>query len=380
MKIIDKYILRNVFLGFAAAAALLLPLFSTLDLVGELDDISEEGYRLKQAIEVVLMTVPRRAVELGPFIALLGGIAALGQLSLTQELSVLRAAGISATRIGFTTLLAGLTLALALGGLDEFLASPLQQKALQIRAHATATPEKERKKESSIWARKDGQVVRIGSLRAGRIPSRVEIFRFDGEDRLEEYIFAEYANIQSDGIWQLHNVQLKRWTNDEESVQQLDQLPWRAILPDTRLDEVSLPAESFSAQQLRRYVQFLQHTGQPATQYEIALWQKLGIPILTLAMILFAVPFTFGPVRSTGLGSRLALGAIMGLLVYVTNEIVISLGLLFKLNALVIGVAPALIMLGVAMVIVHRFDQGPALMAAARKKPRTAKRASVMRP
>lgn len=353
MKILDLYILRNVFLGFTAAAALLLPLFSTLDLVGELDDINDEGYRLAQALQVVLMTMPRRAVELGPFIALLGGIAALGQLALSQELSIMRAAGISATRIGLTTLLAGALLAGALGALDELLASPLQQKAVQMRAHAKPDNDKDK----GIWARKDGQVVRIGSLGTGRVPNHLEIFQFDERNQLQEYILAERAEIQPGGIWQLYNVQQKRWDGDSESVQQLEQLPWRAILPDTPLDEVTLPPESLSAQQLRGYVHFLQNTGQPAIQFEIALWQKLGVPILTLAMILFAVPFSFEPVRSSGLGSRLALGAVMGLLVYISNEILVSLGQLFKLNALLVGVLPALVLLGMALALVRRFDR-----------------------
>lgn len=353
MKILDRYILRNVFLGFIAAAALLLPLFSTLDLVGELDDIGEDGYRLTQALQIVLMTMPRRAVELGPFIALLGGIAALGQLSLSQELSVLRTAGISATRIGLTTLLAGSLLAGGLAATDEFLASPLQQKAVQLRAHAKPDNDK----DSSIWARKEGQVVRIGSLRTGRVPSQLEIFRFDERNQLQEYIRADHAEIQSGGTWLLHNIQLKRWSDEEESVQQLEQMPWQAILPDSRLDEIAFPPESLSAQQLRGYVHFLQSTGQPSIQFEIALWQKAGIPLLTLAMILFAVPFTFSPVRSTGLGSKLALGAIMGLLVYISNEILINLGLLFKLNAMLVGVVPALVLLGMALAAVHWFDR-----------------------
>lgn len=353
MKTLDLYILRNVFLGFIAAAALLLPLFSTLDLVGELDDINDEGYRLAQALQVVLMTMPRRAVELGPFIALLGGIAALGQLALSQELSIMRAAGISATRISLTTLLAGALLAGALGAVDEFLASPLQQKAVQMRAHAKPDNDKDK----GIWARKDGQVVRIGSLGTGRVPNHLEIFRFDERNQLQEYILAERAEIQPGGLWQLHNVQLKRWDGESESVQQLEQLPWRAILPDTPLDEVTLPPESLSARQLRGYVHFLQSTGQPAIQFEIALWQKLGVPILTLAMILFAVPFSFGPVRSSGLGSRLAFGAVMGLLVYISNEILVSLGQLFKLNALLVGVLPALVLLGMALALVRRFDR-----------------------
>ncbi|MFD2838350.1 LPS export ABC transporter permease LptG [Azotobacter vinelandii] len=354
MRILERYLLGNLLLGFAAAAALLLPLFSTLDLVGELDDIGDAGYRLGQALQVTLMTLPRRAVELGPFIALLGGIAALGQLSMSQELSVLRTAGVSATRIGLTALLAGTLLAGGLGALDEFVASPLQQKAIKLRAYAKPDNDK----DDSIWARKDGQVVRIGSLATGRVPNHLEIFRFDESNRLQEYILADRAEIQPGGLWQLHDVRLKRWSDEGESVERLERLEWRAILPDSRLDEVTLPPASLSARQLRGYVHFLQNTGQPSIQFEIALWQKLGVPILTLAMILFALPFTFAPVRSTGLGSRLALGAVMGLLVYIGNESLVSLGQLLKLNAMLVGLLPALVLLGMALALVRRFDRG----------------------
>ncbi|MFC0709813.1 LPS export ABC transporter permease LptG [Azorhizophilus paspali] len=354
MRILERYLLGNLLLGFVAAAALLLPLFSTLDLVGELDDIGDAGYSLGQALQVTLMTLPRRAIELGPFIALLGGIAALGQLSMSQELSVLRTAGVSATRIGLTALLAGTLLAGGLGALDEFVASPLQQKAIKLRAYAKP----DNGKDDSIWARKDGQVVRIGSLATGRVPNHLEIFRFDESNHLQEYILADRAEIQPGGLWQLHDVRLKRWSDEGESVERLERLEWRAILPDSRLDEVTLPPYSLSARQLRGYVHFLQNTGQPSIQFEIALWQKLGVPILTLAMILFALPFTFAPVRSTGLGSRLALGAVMGLLVYIGNKSLVSLGQLLKLNAMLVGLLPALVLLGTALALVRRFDRG----------------------
>lgn len=81
MNVFSRYLIRHLFLGFAAAAGLLLPLFTTFNLINELDDVSPGGYRWTQAVLVVLMTLPRTLVELSPFIALLGGIVGLGQLS-----------------------------------------------------------------------------------------------------------------------------------------------------------------------------------------------------------------------------------------------------------------------------------------------------------
>lgn len=59
MRITSLYLIRNVLIGFVAAAALLLPLFTTFDLISELDDVTSGGYRWTQALEVVLMTLPR---------------------------------------------------------------------------------------------------------------------------------------------------------------------------------------------------------------------------------------------------------------------------------------------------------------------------------
>ena len=54
MSLWGRYLVRNVFVGFGAAAALLIPLFTTFDLISELDNVSAGGYRWTQAVAVVL--------------------------------------------------------------------------------------------------------------------------------------------------------------------------------------------------------------------------------------------------------------------------------------------------------------------------------------
>lgn len=358
MKIVDRYITRHVFYGFAAAAALLLPLFTTLDLVGELDDVTPDGYRLSQAIEVVIMTLPRRVVELGPFIALLGGIAALGQLSATRELTVMRASGLSIARIAFTATQAGLALALAWAALDEWVASPLQQNGLELRTEAMAAGAQASNDQGSVWARQDDQIVRIGSLQHKRLPANIEIFRFAPDLSLISYIFAQTADIQDAGLWRLNNVQVKHWQQGTETAEQLDHLPWQSIFGGARLGDITLPTESLSARQLYRYIKYLKGSGQPSAQYEMAMWQKLGRPILTLSMILSAIPFAFAQPRSPNLGARLALGALVGLLIYVSNQIIVNLGLLLNMNTLITTLGPALVLLAVAIVMVGYLDRG----------------------
>ena len=126
MKIFSRYLIRNIFIGFAAAAGLLIPLFTTFNLMNELDDVSPGGYHWTQAVVVVLMTLPRSLIDLGPFIALLGGIVGLGQLSKSMELTAIRTTGFSIFRISIVALCAGLMLTVSLGAIDEWIASPLE--------------------------------------------------------------------------------------------------------------------------------------------------------------------------------------------------------------------------------------------------------------
>lgn len=357
MRITSFYLIRNVLLGFAAAALLLLPLFTTFDLIAELDDVTSGGYRWTQAVEVVLMTLPRRAVDLGPFIALLGGITGLGQLALTQELTAMRAAGISIFQIALTAMMAGLIVVIALGAMDEWVASPLQQRSVQLRNTALATSGEAASDTGSIWARRGDEVARIGAMSRHNTPLNVEIFRFQPDMQLSSYIFAESATIRPDGTWLLKHPYVKEWAQMDESVHEQDDLVWNSVFSDRRLKELTLPTDSFSIQQLRHYIAFLDGSDQPSGEYQMVMWQKLGRPILTLAMILFAVPFTFAQQRSPGLGGRLAVGAVVGLLIYVTNQIVANLGLLLNGNIMLTTLAPSVLLLAIALWLVRRFDR-----------------------
>ena len=58
MTIFSRYLIRNVFIGFAAAAGLLIPLFTTFTLINELEDVTPGGYRWQQALLVTVLTLP----------------------------------------------------------------------------------------------------------------------------------------------------------------------------------------------------------------------------------------------------------------------------------------------------------------------------------
>lgn len=355
MNIFNRYLIRNLFLGFAAAAGLLLPLFTTFNLINELDDVNPGGYRWTQAVMVVLMTLPRTFIDLGPFIALIGGIVGLGQLSKSGELTAIRTTGYSIFRIAMVTLCAGLMLTVALGVIDEWVASPMQQRALQIKTRYT----RHDMAGNILWARRGNEFVTVKSLNEQRQPVGIELFYYRADHSLQRYIYAKTATISDNGTWQLEDVNQKEWANGKETTETKESVAWPSLFAGMSLQELTLPSSSFSVKQLGHYISYLKSTGQPSLEFTLALWQKVGHPLLILAMILLAIPFTFSAPRAPGLGSRLAVGVVVGLLTYVSDQIIVNLGLLCSLNVQMTTLAPPALLLAMALILVFRFDRQP---------------------
>ncbi len=54
---------------------------------------------------------------------------------------------------------------------------------------------------------------------------------------------------------------------------------------------------------------------------QVAFWQRLAQPFTTLVMMMLAIPFIFGPLRSSTMGLRFIAGALMGFGFHMINRL-----------------------------------------------------------
>lgn len=80
------------------------------------------------------------------------GLLASGQLSKNSELTAIRSTGFSIFRIALVALVAGILWTVSLGVIDEWVASPLQQQALQIKSTAVALGDEDDITGNMLWA------------------------------------------------------------------------------------------------------------------------------------------------------------------------------------------------------------------------------------
>ncbi|MGF1527064.1 MAG: LptF/LptG family permease, partial [Candidatus Competibacterales bacterium] len=118
MTLISRYIAAQVLQkGFWVLLGL-LAVFALLELAEQMEDVGRGDYQLTDALLYVVLTLPRRALELWPVAVLVGGSIALGSMAACGELTALRGAGVSAKRLVGGMLATGLVGSGVLGGVE----------------------------------------------------------------------------------------------------------------------------------------------------------------------------------------------------------------------------------------------------------------------
>lgn len=352
MSVINRYLAVQVLIGLGIATVVLLPLFGFLDLLDQLDDVGKGTYRVQDAFLHTALLLPRRFIQLAPFIALLGNVIALGRLAVGSELTALRVAGVSPIGISRAPLAVGVFLLLLIAVLDQFVAPQLQQKAISSRAVAL---EKSAAlgRNLGIWTRDERNILRIGEmLHAGRAAD-IEIMHFDDNGFLLTYTYARYADFNGGDLWDLQDVTTKTFTGNRIESANEQSTKWRSFLNPDDISTLTKSPESLSPFELFLHIRFLRATGQEADSYALALWRKAGGGLTTIAMLLFSIPFVFGSVRA-GLGSRLVLAAMLGISVYLFDQIISNAGLLLHMNPALTALSPGLVLTAVAVLWLRR--------------------------
>ncbi|WP_026320873.1 LPS export ABC transporter permease LptG [Arhodomonas aquaeolei] len=340
MSRLERHVVTRFLAGFGIAAAVLVPLFSLLDLAEQLEDLGRGDYGFADALMYTALLVPRRLTQLAPFIGLLGGIVGLGLLAVHDELIAMRAVGFSAWRLRRATGLAAVALALMYAALQGVIAPAAQQYAVERRTELVAGMERG-DGGPGLWLRDRRRILHIGAMRHGRVPVDVELFRLRGEARLARYVYAARAEIRSDGTWRLLDVTIKRFGGAETGSEQRASLEWTPFIDQARIEAMQKPPESLDPVDLAGYVAYLRANGSPSARYALILWRKAGRGLLIMALALLATAFVTGGAPRDPLAPRLVLGAFTGIAVFIGDEILASGGLSLGLPPAAIALVPA---------------------------------------
>lgn len=351
LSILDRHIGRGIFISTALVFGVLLALSIFIVFVHAIADFGKFNFGLPELAHYVIMSQPRQLYELFPIIVLIGAIMGLSAMALNSELIAMRAAGVSIARIVGSAMKAGLVFVIVSVLLGEYVV-PFAESVAQ-RDRAQALHESLQQRGSGLWLRDREAFVNIGEVLPDLSLLRVNIYHFSDSTRLRSQTFASRAKLQGEQ-WQLEDVRQSFIHDESVRFQHARGQVWDTTLTQDVVSVFAVVPEGLSMQQLYRYVEHLRQNNQEIERYQLAFWQKIFMPFATAVMVLLATPFVFRPVRSGGLGGRVFLGSMLGVIFTILNLISGYAGILYGLSPMLSALAPILLFLGLALVLLRR--------------------------
>jgi lipopolysaccharide export system permease protein len=109
------------------------------------------------------------------------------------------------------------------------------------------------------------------------------------------------------------------------------------------LGVVTVKPESLSLRGLIDYLDYLKANQQNPSRYQLAFWRKIMQPLTVAVMLLVALSFIFGPLRSVSMGARIMMGVFTGILFFISNEVLGSLSLVYQLPPMLGAMMPSVL-------------------------------------
>lgn len=352
MKIVDRYIAINVIQSMLLVLTVLVAIFTFFSFLDEVNQLGKGNYELGSAIIYVLLSMPGMVSQLLPLTALLGSVLGLGMLSSNSELTAMRSGGISLARIIWAVMKVAIGLVIIGIVMSEWLA-PRSDNFAQTFRSVALSKQLSMEGKQGLWAREGMDVVNVREILPGERLGDIFIYAINAKHELVMLQHARAA-FHKDGSWILQGVTTTRFSGNEVVSSRAAEQAWPTALSPDLLNVVAVEPRTLSITGLYQYIDYLKKNGLMSESYEQAFWSKIARPFVTCIMMLLSIPFVFGPLRSVGVGSRMLVGALVGIGFHLLNETSSYVGLVFHLDPMISVFAPALLALLAAIVLLRR--------------------------
>jgi lipopolysaccharide export system permease protein len=342
--LIDRHIGTYVIWGSALVLFVLMTLFAFTEFVEDLDSVGRGDYTLLRAFEHMALKMPGLAYQLFPIAALIGSLLGLGVLAGNSELVVLRASGVSTLRIALSVMKAAALLMLIAVIIGEVVA-PMSERAAEQRESLAVGKMATRGAGQGFWMRDGASFINVREVLPNEKMAAVYIYDFDGGQRLRTTSVAARAHYEGER-WILEELRQSLLSEELVERREVSKTQWSSIVEPGLVDVITVNPESLSVLGLYKYMGYLQDNNLSTARYELALWMKLVAPFATGVMIFLSIPLVLGRLGSVGLGQRIVVGILVGMVFYVLQQVAAQSGIVYGLTPMVSAVTPTLLFLG----------------------------------
>ncbi|MCV6610619.1 MAG: LPS export ABC transporter permease LptG [Amphritea sp.] len=343
MRKLDIYIGKQVLLSILIVLLIVIGLDFMFRVLEEMPEVNER-YTVTRMLIYSSYQVPAAVYEYLPLSCLIGCLVGLGGLASGSELTVMRAAGVSVARLVTTVLKPVIALSLLAMLLGEYVApyagTVAESRRAELLSRGTVSG------KTGIWHREKDEYVHINVVTPTGEIRGITRFVLNPDSSLALTSIAQSGVHQGDH-WQLSNVVETRFHGDSTEISEHATQSWDLKLTPQRLKVLLVKPKEMSTSELYRYSQYLAEQELDNDRFMQTFWRKMLQPLAIIGLVLVAVSFIFGSLRSVSTGQRIVAGVVVGMIFKISQDILAPFSSIVHIEP----IWAALIPIGICMLL-----------------------------
>jgi lipopolysaccharide export system permease protein len=322
------YLAKTVFLTSLLVLLFILSIDFVFGLIGQIKAINP-AYPWSSAVLYILYRLPLDLTLVFPIVAFLGALIGLSMLAAKSELIAMRAAGFSLFDLARAMMLTAGGFLVVYYSLTLFLA-PYARHLSLYQQSTFSRSENVLVLSSQTWLKSGNHFLLMGQiLPEGEINQLTDFVVINGA--LTQVRQVESVKLTTDHLWTLHHVVDTTITPRGIEQQRQDEITEPSLISKSLLPVIAMQPDEMIITTLASYINFREQNHLDIKQYKLQFWNRLLSPLMLPIMMLLAIPFVLGSLRS-GTHVRLILGMSLGFCFYIISQFFGSLTLLSPLS------------------------------------------------
>jgi LPS export ABC transporter permease LptF/LPS export ABC transporter permease LptG len=317
--VIDRYVIRSFGTLFLLVLLSGLSIYVIADLGQIVDEVIKNQVPRAVVIAYYRFLSLQIFYDIAPIIVLVTTLMTFSLLSRTNEVTALKALGVSLFRLALPALAASLAVVVLAAYLEVEVLPAANTRAAELNDVIRGREVSQAfRRADRQWLLGQGRYI-YNYLRYDqrtRSLQRLQVFEFDDEHRLVGRLVAQDATFdEASGRWLFDD----GWARRFDGVDPVAYTPFtepRLVdypeTPDYFDSEIKAP-EQMDYDDLEDYIAELERSGQAVPELRVQLYNKLAYPVISLVMALVALPFAFRLGRQGalyGIGLSVILGIV----------------------------------------------------------------------
>jgi LPS export ABC transporter permease LptG/LPS export ABC transporter permease LptF len=321
----DRYVIRRLIPPLLLVLSSTAAIYILIDITDRIDNMVRHQIPLDVIVTYYVNLMPQVLLDVTPFALMITALILLSVMERQQELTALKAAGISLFRLTVPILLLAAVCAIGLWLLGDIVAPQANREAQRLRDFINGHDRSRSYRASDrqwLMSRDDESLYNFLRFDApANTLVRFSLFRIDDDMNLNFHLFTRRARWNG-GFWVADSGWFRQIYPDGTDEYRRIRTPMRLDIdegPEYFGQEIRRPAE-MSITELASYIEELEESGYQPSKLIVQWHQKLTYPLSAFVMVLLALPFGLGRGGrrvTTMHGIALALGLGIGYVILV---------------------------------------------------------------